>query len=406
MLNVAEYGWAPAESDSDSSALLKAAMAKAADDPRFGLPAWSKGIDEAEVKSRPIVLLGVSEFTYTILYCIDRTRVLGIVDDFRPNEAIFDVPCISTQQFSQLYKTNQQILCVNCARFGRGNLHFKGVALSLNAPLLNFEQFARLCMPAGLDYRLSDHLPAIVSNASRYDALEARLTDDLSKETLRRILLFHLTTCRDFYRSIERPYDTLYFRSGIFDPSPMERFVDCGASIGESISTLLEITTFLIDRAWLFEPDRINVQTLQTVKGRLARFSPDLAERIDLLPFALGKGTGTVAFRHVGGHGGNVVTQFAPTEYGDVQSVPVVALDDVVDRPTLIKMDIEGSEMEALEGAQETIAAHRPRLCISAYHRPNDLVDIAELIQSIRPDYKVGLRHHTSLRWDTCLYFY
>lgn len=406
MLNVQEFGWVPDCSSSDSKSVLEAAIAKAANDPHFGLPPWTKASEVEEIRGRTIVLFGVSEFTYTILYCVDRSRVIGVVDDFRPGETILDVPCISSAQFLQLHKSKDRVVCVNCARFGAGNLHFKGMARSVGADLLNFEQFARLFAPSGLDYRLQDHLPAIARNRERYFSLEQRLADDLSKETLRRVMLFHLTTCRDFYRAIERPYDTLYFRSGVFDPHAAERFVDCGASIGESISALLEISNLQIDRAWLFEPDRINVQTLQNVKSRLVAVAPELDERIELFPCAVGEGPGSATFRHVGGHGGNVVSQVAPTEYGQVHSVAVVALDDVIEGPTLIKMDVEGSELDALKGARETIAKARPRLCISAYHRANDLVELSEYVLSVRPDYRIGLRHHTSLRWDTCLYFY
>lgn len=69
-------------------------------------------------------------------------------------------------------------------------------------------------------------------------------------------------------------------------------------------------------------------------------------------------------------------------------------------------MDIEGSELATLRGASEPIRTHKPRLAVSAYHCATDLLDVTDFVLSLRPDYKVGLRHHTPVRWDTRLYLY
>lgn len=58
--------------------------------------------------------------------------------------------------------------------------------------------------------------------------------------------------------------------------------------------------------------------------------------------------------------------------------IRVKKIDDVVgdEGCTFIKMDIEGSELKALEGAKETIKKFHPRLAISIYHRPEDIFEI------------------------------
>jgi hypothetical protein len=87
--------------------------------------------------------------------------------------------------------------------------------------------------------------------------------------------------------------------------------------------------------------------------------------------------------------------------------VRIERIDDIVDdKPTIIKMDIEGFELPALKGAAATIRDARPKLLVSAYHRSTDLLEIPNYIDSIAPDYRIGLRHHTEDRWDTCLYFF
>ena len=54
---------------------------------------------------------------------------------------------------------------------------------------------------------------------------------------------------------------------------------------------------------------------------------------------------------------------------------------------SLIKMDIEGSEMQALEGAIETVRRFRPRMAISLEHRPSDPDRIPELVRRLWPSY-------------------
>jgi len=69
-----------------------------------------------------------------------------------------------------------------------------------------------------------------------------------------------------------------------------------------------------------------------------------------------------------------------------------------------IKMDIEGSEIEAIKGAKETILRYCPKLQICVYHKMDDLWNIPLLIRSINPKYKFYLGHHSQNIFDTLLY--
>ena len=54
-------------------------------------------------------------------------------------------------------------------------------------------------------------------------------------------------------------------------------------------------------------------------------------------------------------------------------SVEAVALDSFLDgcRPDVIKMDIEGFEVDAFEGAKRTLENCRPILCVSIHKKPS-----------------------------------
>lgn len=72
--------------------------------------------------------------------------------------------------------------------------------------------------------------------------------------------------------------------------------------------------------------------------------------------------------------------------------------------PTYITMDIEGSEIEALKGCEQTIRKHKPALAISVYHRISDLWNVPSYIESLGVGYKMYLRNYTGYPAETILY--
>ena len=70
----------------------------------------------------------------------------------------------------------------------------------------------------------------------------------------------------------------------------------------------------------------------------------------------------------------------------------------------MIKMDIEGAETEALKGAKMIIKRDKPVLAISIYHKPEDIIELPELISDIHEGYKFYLRHYSLSWYDTVLY--
>ena len=88
--------------------------------------------------------------------------------------------------------------------------------------------------------------------------------------------------------------------------------------------------------------------------------------------------------------------------------IEAVPLDEILKgkRATLIKMDIEGAEFKALLGCKQTIAKWRPRLAISIYHKPEDILEIPALLLEMQPDYQFALRHYSFGASETILYAY
>lgn len=94
---------------------------------------------------------------------------------------------------------------------------------------------------------------------------------------------------------------------------------------------------------------------------------------------------------------------------GATIKVPATSIDAYVEEHQIpkvdfIKMDIEGSEMDALQGAQETCRKFHPKLAICIYHKDSDWIDIPRRILSIRPDYTLYIQHSSDLFAETVVF--
>lgn len=95
--------------------------------------------------------------------------------------------------------------------------------------------------------------------------------------------------------------------------------------------------------------------------------------------------------------------EVVPILIGNVQ-VPCVRLDDVLDKVTLLKMDVEGHEANVLRGATKLIRKYRPRMAITCYHHALDILEIISAIDHIAPSATLRLRHYSMFFYDTILY--
>lgn len=95
------------------------------------------------------------------------------------------------------------------------------------------------------------------------------------------------------------------------------------------------------------------------------------------------------------------------SEEGDVV-VEADTIDHVLNgrRATFIKMDIEGAEYRALLGAEKTIKKYRPRMALSVYHKPQDIIEIPALLLGYDDSYRFALRQYSSIADETVLYVF
>lgn len=186
-----------------------------------------------------------------------------------------------------------------------------------------------------------------------------------------------------------------YFLDSLYRIDDHEVFVDCGAYTGDTAEQVIRRNP-AFSRIVAIEADPGNFERLTKWIGTL---EPSVASRVKALNVAVGAKRGKLRFQASGGEGaklaadGNVVVECVP-------------IDDLAKEaaPTFIKMDIEGAELEALEGARRSIETHRPILSICVYHKQDDLWRIPLFIHTLKEDYRFFLRPHDVDGWQLVCY--
>ena len=189
----------------------------------------------------------------------------------------------------------------------------------------------------------------------------------------------------------------MYFDHDLFRLLEEEVFVDCGAFDGDSIRAFLEAGGGRFGRVYAFEADSCNRAALCSYRAGLPR---EIAGRLEVLPYAVGACNGPVGFYSEATAGSRL------SDSGQGQAVECKTIDSALAEtaPTLIKMDIEGAEPEALRGAARTMAHCRPVMAVCAYHKLAHLWEIPQLLKSANPDYRIFLRRYAEECWETVYY--
>lgn len=187
-----------------------------------------------------------------------------------------------------------------------------------------------------------------------------------------------------------------YFAPEFMTYGKEEVFLDVGCL---DLGTSIEMRRYCehLKKVYAFEPDPENYKTCLDRKDRRELKGVEVA----LLPFGAWSERTTLCFAPSQDHGGSRVSTDGAV------SVPVIPIDEAVDpadKVTMIKMDIEGSELEALKGAKETIRRDRPKLAVCIYHKPEDMTEIPLYIKELVPEYRLYIRHHSNFMTETVLY--
>jgi len=229
------------------------------------------------------------------------------------------------------------------------------------------------------------------NNKQRYDNTLSILEDSKSKEIYSKLTNFRLTQRIDFLDGFEDLQDQQYFEP-FLNKAEGAVFYDIGCYDGKTTDDFINWNVHKASVIF-FEPFEQNFYNCQT------RFEKNI--NVKGLKAAVSNSTRTSKI--VG-----IDDTAKIDDDGEIDTF-LIKLDDMVPEklipPTFIKIDIEGGEMDALKGMENTLRTYTPQIAISIYHRPADFFEIPEFILGISNNYKLYLRHYTESIYETVMFF-
>lgn len=186
-----------------------------------------------------------------------------------------------------------------------------------------------------------------------------------------------------------------YFTKDVVQLSEEEVFVDVGPFTGDTVEEFLKNVDYKFSKMFLFE---LNKEIYEQLKGNVNKYGKEISDKIMAYNYGLSNEEKEIVYSD--GDSGSSID-----ENGEFTG-KVIDLDTILagEKVTFIKMDIEGAEFDALHGAQKTIKIFKPKLAICIYHSAEDLWRIPLYIKKLVPDYKIYVRHHTDIQYETVCY--
>ena len=377
-------------------------MLKAQD--RFLSGCWKKVDDYYKdvVKGKNIYIYGsgiYGRFLFNAFSHLEyHKQIVGFINDYAPNdsEKLFGIPI---KRSADIVFESNDIIVVGIQNNGAviERLEKEGIEYIVADYDQSFYQ-NNLMYSVYKCIKTSD-ISDMVDKIKKYytgvlgdeDDILSLYDEEQSKENIRNRLDFYRTGDVSYIDRIPVNYNQ-YFQDDYYHISDKEVLVDCGAFDGDSINDFYEFTNGKYEKVIALEPDTISFEKLRdATKGY---------HDVTLLCCATGKENTTICFSSQGVLG----STFSDDGNGDLTDVK--KLDDILkdEKPTLIKMDIEGAELDTLIGAENTIKKDKPKLAVCIYHKVDDIITIPQYLHSIVPEYKFKVRQHSRSMLETVLY--
>lgn len=309
-------------------------------------------------------------------------NIVAIFDDSFEKKSYKNIPVKKTSEIIE-YK---DYIAINLTFSFNAYRFFNKLSLKNNIRMFNYFEISQYFNIQSEYPYFNNILEETVNNYEQIIDLLNNLNDNLSKKIVMQHLIFRLTFDATAFLAINDNFDEQYFDIEIDDKN--EIFVDGGCFDGQTTEFLLNKCTN-IKKIYCFEPDFNNYKCI------IDKFYYN--DNLFVHNLGLWDQKTQKYFLSTSNEVSRIVDK------SDIKIV-LDTIDRIASDATFIKLDIEGSEMQALAGAKKTIKKNLPKLAISIYHKPNDLFEIVNQINSYTNNYKFYIRHYSDYMFDTILY--
>jgi FkbM family methyltransferase len=227
------------------------------------------------------------------------------------------------------------------------------------------------------------------NNQENYNLIYKLLEDEKSKEIFTKVINFKISFDYEFMYGFTNNHEAQYFDKELLPEIKNISFVDGGGYVGDTATEVIKNYPDF-QKIYLIEPIAENI--------RIAKRELGEHQNIEFLTCGISNKKERLSF--------NEEKSFS-TLYGNgSQSVDVDTIDNIVkEHVDFIKLDIEGAEQDAIDGAKKTIKKYKPILAICVYHKAEDWYKIPQKVLAIESQYKVYLRHYMEGIFETVMYF-
>jgi FkbM family methyltransferase len=212
-----------------------------------------------------------------------------------------------------------------------------------------------------------------------------KLNDDKSRAYYLQFIAWHVLNEEWIFKPAPIMTTEKYFIPEIVSIlNTHETFLDIGAHHGEFTTKFINVVNDKFNKIYMVEPDHDNIDILLNNLGNNM-----MDYTISLFPFALK----------------NEITKNKSKFYYKLDSISqlsnlgngftrVKKLDDLNIDPTLIKIHVEGTEIDIINSGIKTIKKNRPILLVTVYHNENGLFKNITEIMNLLDDYILYFRLH------------
>ncbi len=352
-----------------------------------------------------VVVFGAGGFAIDFMLRVvnrNNLRIKCFVDNkFSNREKFFGYDCMNFQDFlkSNYYSaTFTVIVCV-----------YRNKVLQEILSLLKNHGIQKILVATDIyDMQLIYPPKTLLDNHIEYyqnykeDILSAYhlFNDEISCESYLRCMQTHLK--RKLVKMIEFPEEDQYLPCDINLKRNRSRVINCGAYDGDTIRKIVA-KDGKIEALACFEP---NLNTFELLSSFVNENILSVANDVSLFPCGVDESNKLVKFSQNGASSSTLSASTTSEKTQNETYIPVVKIDSVLPNfgPTYINMDIEGAELNALRGAEKTIAKFLPDLAICVYHTPSHYWEIPLFLSQLHPGYKLYLRNYTYFTNESVLY--